>query len=209
MRELERSILIVGLAVACWRPTESPRSGDAPPVDATLSRVTPSTEGITDSKSDADVATVRTYNLAGHTLQVTPDAAVCAVAFRRSPDDIPIPIRFELDPPCYLVEWVRPPAPSDAQGVSDGSPIGTTGGLRAYRYDNDIVAVLVIGDRVGPEDSQGTEGLRCGTGAQALLIDETRVWPSTTAFRGPARPHCVEWGGPEEKEYWILAHEDE
>jgi hypothetical protein len=208
MRALHSKVLLVGLAVACWRPTEAPRFGDVPPIGATPSTVSPSNEGIIDS-SNAEVARVRTYTLAGHTLQVTPDAGSCIVAFQRSPDDSPIPIRFELDPPCYLVEWTRPPAPNDAQGVSDGSPIGTTGGLRAYRYDHGIVAVVVIGDRVGPEDSQSTAGLRCGSGAQALLIDETRAWPSTTAFRGPARPHCVEWGGPEEKEYWILAHEDE
>ena len=110
--------------------------------------------------------------------------------------------------PCHILEWTRPPPPSAGPGgVSEGEPVGAMGDARAYRYGNGTVAVVLIGGPVRPADETRTAGRRCGGASAAVLLEGPKVRLSGRRIEGPSNPQCVEWGGPDEREYWLFAHE--
>jgi hypothetical protein len=103
--------------------------------------------------------------------------------------------------------WVKPPPPRDPNGPSAAVPVGTTGDARAYTYENGVTALLVIGNPVPEAQAERARGYRCAGGSRGVLLQGGQVTPSKRIVEVGSRIHCVEWGGPDEKEYWLFAHD--
>jgi hypothetical protein len=151
--------------------------------------------------------TARTgYDLGGRRLELVDDAAECAVLFGVAGSPSPQRLELSLAPPCYVVTWQNPPPlHGDAQGVSDGVPVGSTGQPKAYRYGNGLTVVMVLGDPIPSSDVARSVGQHCGGNMQAVLLDGKGARVSKKLFEH-AQIRCVEWE-VEEKDYWIFGHE--
>lgn len=206
-------IVAAALAFACRATppaaqSEAPAARSAAPAAPPLTApsrapgVAPAAEAPAPEASQAAKFVVQ-----GHELSLEPKPGPCVVSHRAGGTSAPRPIALGLDGPCYIVPWARPPAPPPkAGGVSDGVPVGAKGDARAYAYGNGVTVVMVIGNPVPAEEAERAKGYTCAGGTQAILLQGSAGRASKRIVDG-ARIQCVEWGGPDEQEFWIFGHE--
>ena len=119
----------------------------------------------------------------------------------------PRAVELGLTAPCYIMPWSQPAPPRDAHAPSAAVPVGTTGDARAYTYENGLTVLLVIGNAVPPAQAARARGYHCAGGSRGVLLQGGEARPSKRIVEAGSRIHCVEWGGPDEKEYWLFAHD--
>lgn len=143
----------------------------------------------------------------GHELSVTPAPGPCTVS-HRAPGGVAGTIALGLSGPCYIMPWAKPPPQGRLPGsVSDAVPVGVQGEARAYSYGNGATVVLVIGNPVAPEQAERARGYTCAGGTQGIVLQGARAQASRRIVERASRPECLEWGGPDEQEYWLFGHD--
>ena len=210
--------LAAALALGC-RATPAPARGDAhataPPASAAPQPALPSrldgaaNHGLVAAEpvSAAPIQAAQVVFVQGHELSLSPTPGPCVVSQRAGGARVARRITLALEGPCFFVSWVRPPPPPPGPGsVSDGVPLGAKGDVRAYSYGNGVSVVVVLGNPVAPEDAERARGYTCAGGSQAILLQGSEGRASKRIIES-GRVQCVEWGGPDEKEFWLFGHE--
>jgi hypothetical protein len=153
------------------------------------------------------------YSVAGHQIRLLVEEGGCWLTYRSAGKGLER-LKFNLHPPCYLLTWQRPPPQrADAEGVSDGLPLGNIGDPIAWRYRSakGVIAIAVIGDPI-PDDirssslykSRQQQGYLCASSMQGILFLGSKVQLSKK--REDVGLLCVE-SEVQEKDFWMLAHE--
>jgi hypothetical protein len=156
---------------------------------------------------DASASAVQVHDLLGHRLELRSGDATCTLLHRAPTTPEPESIELGMAPPCYFLIWIDdPPRRADANGVSDGIPIGHKGQVRAWKYPSagNAVTVIVVGGPTTSTRAKRWPAAHCAGGARALLLQHDRLRLSKTAYSNEL--FCVE-GGVDEKTFWIFAHE--
>jgi hypothetical protein len=152
------------------------------------------------------------YPIAGHTLRLETNDQGCWLIDRVKPDDEK---RFKLDlqPPCYLLMWLKRP-PGSGLKNADGVAVGDVGQPMAWRYRSagGATALAVIGDPAVPQpepdslyQSRKRAGLHCTGSLQGIKLRGPRVRLQQKSGEGLGL-YCQELG-IEEKGFWLIAHD--
>jgi hypothetical protein len=209
------SFLAIFLLVACPTDTACEQAAESTPIpDKTAWTPHASAPPLTSEAGEpSPVLSTPEYSVAGHQIRVLVEEGGCWLTHRAAGKGLER-LKFNLHPPCYVLTWQRPPPQrADAEGVSDGLPLGNIGDPIAWRYRSakGVIAVAVIGDPL-PDDirssslykSRQQQGYRCASRKQGVLFLGNKARLSTK--RENAGLLCVE-SGVEEKDFWMLAHE--
>lgn len=115
---------------------------------------------------------------------------------------------LNLEPPCNFATWTAEPL-TNSSSPTEGNPVGNAGGIVAWRYENGVVVVPIIGDPI-PQQWQSqqlyklrsNQGLTCGASLQGILMrsQELRV----SSIRKHIGIFCIELG-VSAKDAWLLA----
>lgn len=207
--------LAIFLLVACRTDTAHSQAAESAPIpDKAAATPYAGAPPLTSEAGEPSPAlSTPEYSVAGHQIRVLVEEGGCWLTHRAVAKGLER-LKFNLHPPCYLLTWQRPPPQrADAEGVSDGLPLGNIGDPIAWRYRSakGVIAVAVIGDPI-PDDirssslykSRQQQGYLCASSMQGILFLGNKVWLSKK--RENVGLFCVE-SEVQEKDFWMLAHE--
>jgi hypothetical protein len=153
------------------------------------------------------------YLVSGHQVRVDSGAEGCWLV-DHGKGGAPKRLKLDLRPPCYLLVWRHRPPTTDAQGISDGVPVGGAGEPMAFRYKvaRGTVAIAVIGDSPVPDprpesmyQTRLRQGYHCTGSMQGIRFRGSLVQVMPKEGNGQGL-FCVEIG-LEEKDFWMIAHD--
>jgi hypothetical protein len=158
-------------------------------------------------KPASEASRPQRFTVSGHELSLSPAPGPCTVS-HRAPSGATSTISLGLTGPCYIMPWkTNPPRERLPGSVSDGVPVGAQGEARAYSYGNGATVVLAIGNPVSPEQAERARGKTCAGGTQGIVLSGSKAFASKRIVESSSRPECLEWGGPDEQEYWLFGHD--
>lgn len=209
------SFLAIFLLVLCRTDTAYGQAAESAPIPekAAATPYAGAPPLASDAGEPSPTLSTPEYSVAGHQIRLLVEEGGCWLTHRAAGKGLER-LRFNLHPPCYLLTWQRPPPQrADAEGVSDGLPLGNIGDPIAWRYRSakGVIAVAVIGDPI-PDDirssslykSRQQQGYLCASSMQGILFLGNKVRLSKK--RENVGLFCVE-SGVEEKDFWMFAHE--
>jgi hypothetical protein len=185
-------------------------SSDAPVVDAAvLDAMSPGPRDPADATPQFLDGPAAQFNVLGNGLRLIAESGVCWLV-RGTPKHEEERLRLDLSPPCYFMIWRhRPPRKADAEGLSDGVPVGGPGDPVAwtYRSARGATVLMITGDPIDAHwRDRAARHTQCAGNAQGLVLRRERMsLAKKSRFPGL---HCADWdSGIEEKDFWIAAHE--
>jgi hypothetical protein len=156
----------------------------------------------------SEVQTSAEYELLGDRFRLETRADSCWVIHRSAGGNREERLSLDMQPPCYLLTWDRDLPRYDAQGASDGVAVGKKGSVRAYRYpgrSGSFAVIIVIGGPTKDERAKTWKDHHCGGAARGLIWRANSLRLSKVEY--DSYFNCVESGGPDEKDYWIMGHD--